>query len=152
MMNVVKVRKTVDREKKDPIKIKPLNKEVLYSDNRLPGKVIRKKRGGSSPLKTLIKTVDDESRILTGMRVLSSQPVSKVGNIKCKPISTDLSALHDELSHAQNLLIKSARILDITTQNINAADSTVHEKNFAEKIAALMQNELHTSTPTNKKE
>jgi len=152
MMNVVKVRKTVDREKKDPIKIKPLNKEVLYSDNRLPGKVIRKKRGGSSPLKTLIKTVDDESRILARMRVLSSQPVSKVGNIKCKTISTDLSALNDELSHAQNLLIKSARILDITTQNINAADSTVHEKNFAEKIAALMQNELHTSTPTNKKE
>ena len=26
MMNVIKVRKTVDREKKDPIKIKPLYK------------------------------------------------------------------------------------------------------------------------------
>ena len=152
MMNVVKVRKTVDREKKDHIKIKLLNKEVLYSENRLPGKVIRKKRGGSYPLKTLIKTVDDQSRILARMRVFSSQPVSKVGNVKCKTTITDLSALHDELSHAQNLLIKSARILDITTQNINAADSTVHEKNFAEKIAALMQNELHTSTPTNKKE
>ena len=151
-MNAVKMRKTVDREKKDPIKIKPLNKEVLYSDNRLPGKVIRKKRGGSSPLKTLIKTVDDESRILARMRVLSSQPVSKVGNIKCKTISTDLSALNDELSHTQNLLIRSARILDITTQNINAADSTLHEKNFAEKIAALMQNELHASTHANKKE
>ena len=59
MMNVIKVRKTVDREKKDPIKIKPLYKEVLYSENRLPRKVIRKKRGGSSPLKTIIKTVDD---------------------------------------------------------------------------------------------
>ena len=151
-MNVVKVRKTVDQEKKDLIKIKHLNKEGLYSDNRLPGKVIRTKSGRSSPLKTITKTVDDESRILARMRVSSSQPVSKVGNVKCKTISTDSSALHDELSHTQNLLIKSARILDITTQNINAADSTLHEKNFAEKIAALMQNQLHASTYANKKE
>jgi hypothetical protein len=152
MMNVVKVRKTVDREKKDLIKIKPLNKEGLYSDYRLPGKVIRKKRGRSSSLKTLIKTVDDESKILARIRVSSSQPVSKVGNVKCKTISTDSSALNDELSHTQNLLIRSARILDITTQNINAADSTLHEKNFAEKIATLVQNQLHASTHTNKKE
>jgi len=152
MMNAVKVRKTVDREKKDPIKIKPLNKEVLYSDNRLPGKVIRKKRGGSSPLKTLIKTVDDESRIFARMRVLSSQPVSKIDNVKCKAISADLSALHDELSHTQNLLTRPARILDITTQNINAADSTLHEKNFSEKIATLMQNQLHARTPVDNKE
>ena len=79
-MNVVKVRKTVDREKKDLIKIKPLNKEGLYSDYRLPGKVIQKKRWGASPLKTIIKTVDDQSRIVARMRVFSSQPVSKVGN------------------------------------------------------------------------
>ena len=51
MMNAVKVRKTVDREKKDPIKIKPLNKEGLYSDYRLPGKVIQKKDGEHLPLK-----------------------------------------------------------------------------------------------------
>lgn len=71
MMNVIKVRKTVDREKKDPIKIKPLYKEVLYSENRLPGKVIRKKRGRSSPLKTIIKTVDDQSRVIARMRLFS---------------------------------------------------------------------------------
>jgi hypothetical protein len=152
MMNAVKVRKTVDRETKDPIKIKSLNKEVLYSDNRLPGKVIQKKRGGPSPLKTLIKTVDDQSRILGCTKVFSSGPVSGVGNIKDKTISTDLSALHDELSQTQNLIIRSAKILDITTQNINAADSTVHEKKFTEKIAALTQNQLHASTHANKKE
>ena len=125
---------------------------MFYSENRLPGKVIRKKRGGSSPLKTLIKTVDDQSRIIACMRVFSSQSVSKIDPEKCKTISTDLSALNDELSNIQNLLIKSARILDITTQNINAADSTLHEKNFAEKIAALMQKQLHASTHANKKE
>ena len=151
-MNAVKVRKIVAREKKDPIKIKPLYKDVLYSENRLPGKVIRKKSDRSSPLKTLIKKVDDQSRILARMQVLSSQPVSKIGNVKYETISGDLSALQDELSDTQNLLIKSARILDITTQNINAADSIVHEKNFAEKIATLMQNQLHTSTPIDKKE
>ena len=86
------------------------------------------------------------------MRVSSSTTGIKMDNVKCKTISTDLSAVHDELSHTQNLLIRSARILDITTQNINAADSTLHEKNFAEKIAALMQNQLHASTHTNKKE
>ena len=152
MMNVVKVRKTVDREKKDPIKIKPLNKEGLYSDYRLPGKVIQKKRWGASPLKTIIKTVDDQSRIVAGMRVSSSTTSIKMDNVKCKTISTDSSALHDELSHTQNLLIRSTRILDITTQNINAADSTLHEKNFAEKIAILMQNQLHPITYANKKE
>ena len=152
MMNVIKVRKTVDREKKDHIKIKPLYKEVLYSENRLPGKVIRKKKEGSSPLKTIIKTVDDQSRVIARMRVFSSQSVSKVDNVKSKTISTNLSALNGELSHTQNLLIKSARILDITTQNREAADSTLHEKNFAEKIAALMQNQLHASTHANKKE
>ena len=82
MMNVVKVRKTVDREKKDPIKIKPLYKEGLYSDYRLPGKVIQKKRGGASSLKTLIKTVDDQSRIVVGMRVRSSTTGIKMDNVK----------------------------------------------------------------------
>ena len=139
-------------EKKNPIKIKRLNKEGFYSDNRFSGKVIRKKRGRSSPLKTLIKTVDDQSRIPARMRVVSSEPVSEVGNVKCKTISADFSVLQDELSNTQNLLIRSVRILDITTQNINAADSAVHEKNYAEKIANLMQNQLHTSKSFDKKE
>jgi hypothetical protein len=152
VVNAVKVRKIIDQEKKDTNRIKRLNKEAFYSDNRLPGKVIRKKSDRSSPLKTLIKKVDDQSRILARMRVFSSQPVSKIGNVKHETISADLSALQDELSDTQNLLIKSARILDITTQNINAADSTVHEKNFAEKIATLMQNQLHANTPIDKKE
>ena len=86
------------------------------------------------------------------MRVSSSTTGIKMDNVKYKTISIDLSALNAELSHTQNLLIKSARILDIATQNINAADSTLHEKNFAEKIATLMQNQLHSSTLGSKKE
>ena len=98
---------------------------------------------------TRVLEVEDFDGMIIFVRTKSST-VDIADRLQARGFSS--AALNGDLSHTQNLLIKSARILDITTQNRDAADSTLHEKNFAEKIAALMQNQLHASTHANKKE
>ena len=159
-MNAIKARRPVDREK-NITKISFVNDDIsnlllpksFCSDTRSLGQAIRKTRGKFSLLETIAEAVDVQSGILARMRELTSQSSSEViDNVTQEPIASDFSALQEELSETQNLLIRSVRTLKVTMENLRAADSTDSETNFAEKIATLMQNRFHANTSTAKKE
>ena len=158
-MNAIKARRPVDREK-NITKISFVNDDIsnlllpksFCSDTRSLGQAIRKTRGEFSLLETIAEAVDVQSGILARMRELTSQSSSEViDNVNEETIASDFSALQEELSETQNLLIRSVRTLKITMENLRAADSTDSETNFAE-IATLMQNRFHANTSTAKKE
>ena len=157
-MNAIKARRLVGLKKKEPFKINGFTDHAsnlsiprsFCSDTRSLGQAIRKTRGESSPLETIAEAVDVQSGILARMREFTSQ--SSIDNVNRETIVSGFSVLQEELSETQNLLIRSVRILKVTMENLNAADSTVRETNFAEKIATLMQNRFHASTSTPKKE
>ena len=160
-MNATKVRRPVDLKKKERIKINCVTDHAsslslprsFCSDTRSLGQAIRKTRGESSPLETIAEAVDVQSGIVARMRELTSQSSSEViDNVNQETIASDFSALQEELSETQNLLIRSVRTLKVTMENLRAADSTDSETNFAEKIATLMQNRFHANTSTAKKE
>ena len=97
--------------------------------------------------------MDVQSGIFARLRELTSQSSSEIiDNVNQKTIGSEFLALQNELSETQNLLIRSVRTLKVTMENLSAADSTVRETNFAEKIATLMQNRFHANTSTAKKE
>jgi len=159
-VNAIKARRPVDREK-NITKISLVNDDIsdlvipksFGSNTRSLGQAIRKTRGESSLLGIIAEAVDVQSEILARMRELISQSSSEViNNVNQKTIGSEFSALQDELSGTQNLLIRSVRILKVTMENLSAADSTDSETNFAEKIATLMQNRFHANTSTPKKE
>ena len=151
-MNATKARKLVDREK-NITKISFVNDDTsdlaipksFGSDTRSLGQAIRKTGGESSLLETIAEAVDVQSGILARMREFTSQSSSEI-------IGSDFLELQEELSGTQNLLIRSVRTLKVTMENLRAADSTVRETNFAEKIAILMQNRFHANTSPAKKE
>jgi len=158
-VNAIKARRPVDREK-NITKISFVNDDIsnllipksFCSDTRSLGQAIQKTRGEFSPLETIAEAVDIQSGILARMRELTSQSSSEViDNINEETIASDFSALQEELSETQNLLIRSVRTLKVTMENLRAADSTDSETNFAE-IATLMQNRFHANTSTAKKE
>ena len=160
-MNAIKARRPADLNKKERIKISCVTDHAsslslpksFCSDTRSLGQAIRKTRGESSLLETIAEAVDVQSGILARMRELTSQSSSEViENVNRETIASDLSALQEELSGTQNLLIRSVRTLKVTMENLRAADSTARETNFTEKIATLMQNRFHASTSTPKKE
>jgi flagellin-like hook-associated protein FlgL len=158
VVNAIKARKPVDREK-NITKISFVNNEIsdlaipklFSSDTRSLGQAIRKTGGESSLLETIAAAVDVQSGILARMRELTSQSSSEI-NVNQETIESEFSALQEELNGTQNLLIRSVRTLKVTMENLMAADSTVRETNFAEKIATLMQNRFHANTSTTKKE
>ena len=159
-MNAIKARRPVDRDK-NITKISFVNDDIsdlaipksFGSDTRSLGQAIRKTRRGSSLLETITEAVDVQSEILARMRELASQSASGIiDNVNQETIGSDFSALQEELSGTQNLLIRSVRTLEVTMENLRAADSTNSETNFAEKIATLMQNRFHANTSTTKKE
>ena len=159
-MNAIKARRPVDREK-NITKISFVNDNIsdlailklFGSDTRSLGQAIRKTGGESSLLGTIAAVVDVQSGILSRMRELTSQSSSEIiDNANQETIGSDFSVLQEELSGTQNLLIKSVRTLKVTMENLRAADSTTRETNFAEKIAALMQNRCHVNASTAKKE
>ena len=159
-MNAIKARRPVDLKKKERIKINCVADHAsslsiprsFCSDTRSLGQAIRKTRGKFSPLETIAEAVDVQSGILARMRELTSQSSSEVlDNVNEETIASDFSALQEELSETQNLLIRSVRTLKVTMENLRAADSTDSETNFAE-IATLMQNRFHANTSTAKKE
>jgi len=160
-VNATKARGPVDLKKKEHIKINGVTDHAsdlslpksFCSDTRSLGQAIRKTRGEFSLLETIAAAVDVQSGILARMRELTSQPSSEViDNINRETIISDFSALQEELSGVQNLLIRSVRAMKVTMENLRAADSTDRETNFAEKIATLMQNRFHANTSTAKKE
>ena len=159
-MNAIKARRPVDLKKKERIKINCVSDHAsdlslpksFCSDTRFLGQAIRKTRGEFSLLETIAEAVDVQSGILARMRELTSQSSSEViDNVNEETIASDFSALQEELSETQNLLIRSVRTLKVTMENLRAADSTDSETNFAE-IATLMQNRFHANTSTAKKE
>ena len=159
-MNATKARRLIDR-KKNITKISFVNDEIsdlaipklFGSDTRSLGQAIRKTGGESSLLGTIAAVVDVQSGILARMRELTSQSPSEViDNVSRETIVPGFSALQEELSGTQNLLIRSVRTLKVTMENLRAADSTSSETNFAEKLASLMQNRFHANTSTAKKE
>ena len=157
-MNAIKARGPVDLKKKEDIKINGFTDHAsslsipksFGSNTRSLGQVIPKIRRESSLLETIAEAVDVQSGILARMQELTSQ--SSIDNVNRETIGSEFSALQDELSGTQNLLIRSVRILKVTMENLRAADSTTRETNFAEKIATLMQNRFHANTSTAKKE
>ena len=160
-MNAIKARGPVDLKKKEGIKINRFTDHAsslsipksFGSNTRSLGQAIPKIRRESSLLETIAEAVDVQSEILARMRELISQSSSEViDNVNQKTIGSEFSALQDELSGTQNLLIRSVRILKVAMENLSAADSTVRETNFAEKIATLMQNRFPANTSTPKKE
>ena len=160
-MNAIKARRPVDLKKKESFKINcvtdhPSDLSIpksFCSGTRSLGQAIRKTRGEFSLLETIAEAVDVQSGILARMRELTSQSSSEIiDNINQETIVSGFSALQEELSGTQNLLIRSVRILKVTMENMRAANSTTCETNFAEKIAALMQNRFHANTSTAKKE
>ena len=160
-VNAIKARRPVDLKKKERIKINCVTDHAsnlsiprsFCSDTRSLGQAIRKIGGESSLLETIAEAVDVQSGILARMREFTSQSSWEIiDNVNQETIASDFLALQEELSGTQNLLIRSVRTLKVTMENLRAADSTVRETNFAEKIATLMQNRFHASTPTAKKE
>ena len=160
-MNAIKARRPVDLKKKESFKINGVTDHAsnlsipksFCSDTRSLGRAIRKTRGEFSLLETIAEAVDVQSGILARMRELTSQSSSEViDNINQETIGSEFSVLQEELSGTQNLLIRSVRTLKVTMENLRAADSTVRETNFAEKIAILMQNRFHANTSPPKKE
>jgi len=160
-VNAIKARRPVDLKKKERSKINCVTDHAsnlsipksFCSDTRSLGQAIRKTRGEFSLLETVAAAVDDQSEILARMRKLTPQSSSEViDNINRETIISDFSALQEELSGTQNLLIRSVRTMKVTMENLRAADSTDRETNFAEKIATLMQNRFHANTSTAKNE
>ena len=157
-MNAIKAGRPVDREK-NITKISFVNDDIsdlaipksFGSDTRSLGQAIRKTRRESSLLETITEAVDVQSGILTRMRELTSQSASGIID-KEQSIKPKFSALQEELSVTQDLLIKSVKTLNVTVENLSAADSTAREINFAEKVAALTQNRLHSTASVAKKE
>jgi len=158
-VNAIKARRPVDREK-NITKISFVNDDIsdlaipklFGSDTRSLGQAIRKTGGESSLLETIAAAVDVQSGILARMQEFTSQSFSEViDNVNQETIKSEFSALQEELSETQNLLIRSVRTLKVTMENLRAADSTVRKTNFAEKIATLMQNRFHTNASTAKK-
>ena len=160
-VNAIKAKRPVDLKKKERFGINCVTDHAsslsipksFCSDTRSLGQAIRKTRGESSLLETIAEAVDVQSGILARMREFTSQSSWEIiDNVNQETIASDFLALQEELSGTQNLLIRSVRTLKVTMENLRAADSTVRETNFAEKIATLMQNRFHASTPTAKKE
>ena len=132
-MNAIKARRPVDLKKKERIKINCVTDHAsnlsipksFCSDTRSLGQAIRKTRGESSLLETIAEAVDAQSEILARMRELTSQSSSEIiDNVSRETIVPGFSALQEELSGTQNLLIRSVRTLKVTMENLRAADST----------------------------
>ena len=158
-MNAIKVRRPVDREK-NITRISFVNDDLsnlaiprpFGSDTRSLGQAIRKTRRGSSLLETITEVVDVQSGILARMRELASQSASGIIDNVEQSIRPQFLALQEELSVTQDLLMRSVKILSVAVENLSAADSTIHEINFTEKVAALTQNRLHSTASVAKKE
>ena len=113
-MNAIKARRPVDREK-NITKISFVNDDIsdlaiprsFGSDTRSPGQAIRKTRRGSSLLETITEAVDVQSGILARMRELTSQSASGIIDNVEQSIRPKFSALQEELSVTQNLLMRS---------------------------------------------
>jgi flagellin-like hook-associated protein FlgL len=115
---------------------------------------MQKTRRGLSLLETIVEVVDIQSRILSRMRDLAIKPSNGIVDNKEreKTIRSYVLELQEELSKTQNLLIRSVKTLNVTMENLSAANSASREVNFTEKVAFLAKNQVHSIAYTAKKE
>jgi flagellin-like hook-associated protein FlgL len=155
----------VSEEKKTITKISFVSDDILSltipksfcSDTQSLGQAIQKTRRESSLLETIAEVVEIQSRILSRMRDLATQTSNGiVDNIErgktIRSYFLELQELQEELSKTQNLLIRSVKTLNVTMENLSAANSTSRERNFTEKVAFLTKNQVHSIAHTAKKE
>ena len=161
-MNAIKARMPVSEEKKTITKISFVSDDILSltipksfcSDTQSLGQAIQKTRRESSLLETIAEVVEIQSRILSRMRDLATQTSNGIVDHieRGKTIRSYFLEFQEELSKTQNLLIRSVKTLNVTMENLSAANSTSRERNFTEKVAFLTKNQVHSIAHTAKKE
>jgi flagellin-like hook-associated protein FlgL len=160
-LNAIKVIRPVNREEKNITKISFVSDGFLNlvvpksfcSDTSSLGQAIQKIRGGPPLLKAIAKAIRVQSGVLARMRDLAIQSASETTNkIEQKAISSHFLGLQKELSGSQDFLIKSVKTLNVTMENLSAADSTIREKDFTKKVAMLTKNQFFSTAPIVKKE
>jgi flagellin-like hook-associated protein FlgL len=150
-VNAIKVIRSVVREKNNIAKINFVSDDILSlsipksfcSDTSSLGQAIRKIKGGSYLLKTIGEAVHIQSSVLARIRELATQSALGItDNIEREAIGSHFLELQNKLSGTQSFLIKSVKTLNVTMENLSAADSTTREKNFAKKVAMLTKSQL----------
>ena len=144
--------KVVDKEK-NTVRIKWVSDESsalavpspFYGDSRSLAKAIQKTKGGSPLLEAATKAANVQSGIISQMRELEFQSNSGITNTAVKRTKKlNFSHLLEELTGTQKILSSSIKTLNITIENLSAANSNV-EKKILRKITTLMRNKLDHS-------
>ena len=161
-MNATKARMPVDGEKINIAKISFVSDGILNltipksfcCDTRSLVQAMQKTRRGSSLLETIAEVVAIQSQILSRMRDLTMQSSNSIVDNaeREKTTSSYFLELQEELNKTQNLLISSVKTLNVTMENLSAANSIAREVNFTEKVAFLAKNQVHSITHLSKKE
>lgn len=161
-MNATKARMPVDGEKINIAKISFVSDGILNltipksfcRDTRSLVQAMQKTRRGSSLLETIVEVVAIQSQILSRMRDLTMQSSNSIVDNaeREKTTSSYFLELQEELNKTQNLLISSVKTLNVTMENLSAANSIAREVNFTEKVAFLTKNQVHSITHLSKKE
>ena len=161
-MNATKARMPVDGEKINIAKISFVSDGILNltipksfcCDTRSLVQAMQKTRRGSSLLETIVEVVAIQSQILSRMQDLTMQSSNSIVDNaeREKTTSSYFLELQEELNKTQNLLISSVKTLNVTMENLSAANSISREVNFTENVAILTKNQVHTITHLSKKE
>ena len=116
----------------------------FYSDAHSLRQTIQNTSERVSLLEAVSETMDIQS---LGLHSKSISTVKKALNAQKKIASLvkKLAHVRGELGVTQNLLIRTVKTLNVTIENLSAADSTVREKNIAEKVAMLTKNPLRST-------
>jgi len=150
-LNAIKTRGSVDRVANttkvncDSSNIPSLAvSKSFYSDVHSLRQAIQNTSERVSLLEAVSETMDIQS---LGLHSKSISTVKKALNAqkKINSIVKKLAHVRGELGVTQNLLIRTVKTLNVTIENLSAADSTVREKNIAAEIAMLTQNQIHST-------
>ena len=124
-MNAIKVRRSVDK--------KISSSKVIYNGDNVTNLGIPKSfLSDNNSLKRALKNTPHED--------LSIQ-------LKIDSFIKTLTKVKGEPGTTQNLLIRVIKVLNVTIENLNAADATPHGKIIAKKIAILTQKKALLAMP-----
>ena len=150
-MNAIKTRGSVDRVANttkvncDSSNIPSLAvSKSFYSDAHSLRQAIQNTSERVSLLEAVAGAMDIQS---LGLHSKSISTVKKALNAqeKIDSIVKKLAHVRGELGVTQNSLIRTVKTLNVTIENLSAADSTVRETNIAAKVAMLTQNQIHST-------
>ena len=119
-MNAIKTRRSVDKTISS-------GKVICNGDNVTNLGIPKSFLSDNNSLKRALKNTPHED-LNVQMRIDSF--IKALTKVKGKPGTT------------QNLLIRVIKVLNVTIENLNAADATHHEKIIAKKIAILTQKKI----------